>query len=175
MADETIVGPADEYDETAPSSSLRTVGGSRPSWCSNAASDPTSTFHAHFVWDDTEAAHRYRLQQAGGLIRKFKIVRNVGGRTIKVDAFVKVPDSTDGYVPVQEAVTMDWVVQQRRIRIVASMERLAVELRHWDEFTAVADAITDDSRRGDDLNMAGEARRALSRSAEACLAAVWQE
>jgi hypothetical protein len=36
---------------------------------------------------------------------------------------------------------MDWVVQQRRIRLIASMERLAVELRHWDEFTTLADAI----------------------------------
>jgi ABC-type transporter lipoprotein component MlaA len=78
-----------------------------------------------------------------GLIRKFKVVRNVGGRTIKVDAFVKVPDSTDGYVPVHEAMTMDWVVQQRRIRMIAQMERLAQELRHWDEFAAVADAIVD--------------------------------
>ena len=95
------------------------------------------------MWDDSEAAHRYRLQQAGGLIRKFKVVRNVGGRTIKVDAFVKVPDSTDGYVPVHEAMTMDWVVQQRRIRLIASMERLAEELRSWDEFSTVAEAINE--------------------------------
>jgi hypothetical protein len=140
MPDETIVGPADEYDELQ---QLLTELGGRVTaeQVLERAQDPGSTFHAHFVWDDGEAAHRYRLQQAGALIRKFKVVRNVGGRTIKVDAFVKVPDSTDGYVPVHEAVTMDWVVQQRRIRLIASMERLAVELRHWDEFTTLADAI----------------------------------
>lgn len=141
MPDETIVGPADEYDEM---NQLITSSGGRitAEAVLERAQDPGSLFHAHFTWDDTDAAHRYRLQQAGALIRKFKVVRNVGGRTITVDAFVKVPDSTDGYVPVHEAMTMDWVVQQRRIRIVASMERLAVELRHWDEFTSVADAIT---------------------------------
>jgi hypothetical protein len=142
MADETIVGAADEYDEMT---DLITANGGRVTaeQVLERAQDPTSPFHSHFVWDDTEAAHRYRLQQAGALIRKFKVVRNVGGRTIKVDAFVKVPDSTDGYVPVHEAMTMDWVVQQRRIRMIASMERLAQELRHWDEFTSVADAIVD--------------------------------
>jgi hypothetical protein len=142
MSDETIVGAADEYDEML---GLIAANGGRVTAevVLERAQDPSSTFHAHFTWNDTEAARRYRLQQAGGLIRKFKVVRNVGGRTIKVDAFVKVPDSTDGYVPVHEAMTMDWVVQQRRIRMIAQMERLAQELRHWDEFAAVADAIVD--------------------------------
>ena len=142
MSDETIVGAADEYDEML---DLVSINGGRVTaeQVVERAQDPSSTFHPHFLWDDTAAAHRYRLQQAGGLIRKFKRVRDVGGRTIKVDAFVKVPDSTDGYMPVHEAMTMDWVVQQRRIRMVAQMERLAQELRHWDEFTSVADAIVD--------------------------------
>lgn len=142
MADESIQGPADEYQEMR---ELIVGNGGRVTaeLVLERASDPSSTFHDHFVWDDTEAAHRYRLQQAGGLIRKFKLIRNVGGRTITVDAFVKVPDSQDGYVPVQEAITMDYVVQHRRIQLIASMERLAEQLRSWDEFSMVADAITE--------------------------------
>lgn len=142
MSDESLIGPADEYDEMR---ALTDANAGRVSaeLVLERAADPASTFHSHFVWDDTDAAHRYRLQQAGQLIRKFKIVRNVGGRTIRVDAFVKVPDSTDGYVPVQQAVTMDWVVQHRRIQLIASMERLAEQLRSWDEFSMVADAITE--------------------------------
>jgi hypothetical protein len=142
MSEETIVGPADEYAEMI---DLVTELGGRVTaeQVLARASDPTSTFHKHFVWDDTEAARRYRLQQAGGLLRKFKVVQSTGGRTIKVDAFIKIPDSTDGYAPVREAITMDWVVAQRRIRLISTMERLAQELSHWDEFTAVADAITD--------------------------------
>lgn len=140
MSDEFIQGPSDEYVEMQ---QLIDEHGGRVTaeQVLDRAADPGSTFHPHFVWDDTEAARRYRLQQAGQLIRKFKIIRNVGGRTIKVDAFVKVPDSTDGYVPVHQAITMDWVVQHRRIRLIASMERLAEELRHWDEFSSVAEAI----------------------------------
>lgn len=142
MSDDTIVGPADEYAEMI---ELVTVYGGRVTaeQVVEKAADPTSTFHKHFVWDDTEAARRYRLQQAGGLLRKFKVVQSTGGRTIKVDAFIKIPDSTDGYAPVREAITMDWVVAQRRIRLISTMERLAQELSHWDEFTTVAEAITE--------------------------------
>jgi hypothetical protein len=142
MSDEAIQGPADEYAEMR---ALVESNGGRVTAeiILERATDPSSTFHSHFVWDDTEAAHRYRLQQAGGLIRKFKVIRNVGGRTIRVDAFVKVPDAADGYVPVQEAMTMDWVVQHRRIQLIASMERLAEQLRNWEEFSVVAEAITE--------------------------------
>lgn len=141
MADDTIIGPADEYLEME---ALVATNGGRVTaeLVLERAQDPASTFHQHFVWDDGEAAHRYRLQQAGGLIRKFKVVRNIGSRTIRVDAFVKVDDSADGYAPVRDAITMDWLVQQKRIRLIAAMERLAGELRDWDEFTSVADAIT---------------------------------
>jgi len=34
-----------------------------------AASDPESLLHSYFIWDDTEAAKRYRLWQARQLIR----------------------------------------------------------------------------------------------------------
>jgi hypothetical protein len=142
MSDQSIIGPADEYDELT---QLVEANGGRVTaeLVLERAQDPTSSFHTHFVWDDTEAAHRYRLQQAGQLIRKFKLVRNSGGRTIRVEAFVKVPDSQDGYVPVEQAVTMDWVVQHRRIQLIASMERLAEQLRSWDEFSLVAEAISE--------------------------------
>lgn len=42
-----------------------------------AAKDPESVLHAEFEWDDDEAAHAYRVAQAGALIRrvKFTIVR----------------------------------------------------------------------------------------------------
>jgi len=37
------------------------------------ASHPKSVFHNEFEWDDTKAAHRYRLRQASKLIRWIKI------------------------------------------------------------------------------------------------------
>lgn len=39
-----------------------------------------SPLHKHFCWDNDEAAHRYRLEQARALIRHFKITIDRPGR-----------------------------------------------------------------------------------------------
>lgn len=41
----------------------------RPEAVVQAAADPASPLHSSFTWDDTEAARRYRLDQARALIR----------------------------------------------------------------------------------------------------------
>lgn len=49
------------------------------------ARDEASPLHPHFEWDDSEAAEQYRLVQARGLIRRYKVTVEV-----KPDTFVKV-------------------------------------------------------------------------------------
>lgn len=49
----------------------------RPTDVLDAAADPASPLHHHFEWDDTEAAHRFRLHQASTLIRSV-VVRYAG-------------------------------------------------------------------------------------------------
>jgi hypothetical protein len=39
-----------------------------------AAKDPASAMHNWFTWEDTEAARRYRLMEAGSLIRSIEVV-----------------------------------------------------------------------------------------------------
>lgn len=39
----------------------------------SAASDPQSAMHRYFEWDDTAAAHEYRLSQARQLIRSIQV------------------------------------------------------------------------------------------------------
>lgn len=107
-----------------------------------AAANPASAMHDHFLWDDTEAAKRYRLTQAGALLRRFQIVRQTATRRITVPAYVRIPDTTNGYGRTADVIGHDWVVQQRRLRIIASMERLRDELVNWEEFTGLAEALT---------------------------------
>jgi hypothetical protein len=38
------------------------------------AKDPSSVMHSWFTWEDTEAARRYRLIEAGSLIRSIEVV-----------------------------------------------------------------------------------------------------
>lgn len=103
------------------------------------ASDPTSPLHEHFCWDDGEAAHRYRLQQAGALIRRFKIVRPLGDRVVSVPAFVRT--GKEGYRPSQTVMTQDLLNAQHRARLLLAMRRLADELRSWDEFREAAELL----------------------------------
>ena len=93
------------------------------------ASSPDHPLHARFVWDDTEAARRYREVQAAGLIRsvKIKVVTTPERDPILVRAFISrsemepdrspatggdgLPDPEDAavgqYQPVEEVVQSD--------------------------------------------------------------------
>lgn len=55
------------------------------------ARDPTTALHAKFVWDDTEAARRYRLQQAGEVIRLVITVYEEASKVHRIRAFVSLP------------------------------------------------------------------------------------
>lgn len=45
----------------------------RPDAIVEVARDPSNIFHDKFTWDDTEAAEKYRLQEATQLIQSFKV------------------------------------------------------------------------------------------------------
>ena len=93
------------------------------------ARDEASPLHTHFEWDDSEAAEQYRLVQARGLIRRYKVTVEV-----KPDTFVKVrqfssvpaadPDEGTDYVLTSEALKddaqRDFIFQQC-IREIASL------------------------------------------------------
>lgn len=55
---------------------IRKEGGGilRPPAVVEAARDPKNPLHDEFQWDDTEAAHQYRLWQARELIVKVRVV-----------------------------------------------------------------------------------------------------
>ena len=56
------------------------------------ATSPDSPLHRYFVWDDTDAARRYRLLQAGMLIRRCRVrVEVEPERTVSVRAFLPIP------------------------------------------------------------------------------------
>ena len=92
-----------------------------PSLVVAAAVDPSHELHPRFVWDDSEAAKRYRLVQASGLIRSvhIRIDRGEDSEPVRVRAFVadremslsqESPDSEDlcgTYRPVEEVVASD--------------------------------------------------------------------
>ena len=55
-----------------------------------SARDPSSPLHAHFDWDDTEAAEKWRHEQARQLIRSVKITIS-DASPVSVRAYVSLP------------------------------------------------------------------------------------
>lgn len=69
-----------------------------------AAQDVSSPIHSLFEWDDTIAAHEYRLEQARRVVRM--TITTVEGERVR--AFVHLR-SVDTYTPIEDALaTTDW-------------------------------------------------------------------
>lgn len=78
----------------------KSKGGLVPAEVVKSASRKSSPLHRFFTWDDTEAARRYREEQAAFLIRRIKVeIQTSPTKTLTVRAFVNVrePDD-DGYI-----------------------------------------------------------------------------
>jgi hypothetical protein len=80
-----------------------------PALIVHVASDPDHPLHSSFEWDDTTAAHKYRLTQAQEMVRRFQIAyRDTRNRekTVREWTSVKRPNHpTPVYVPTEEVVT----------------------------------------------------------------------
>ncbi len=68
------------------------------------AADPDSPLHDAFIWDDTEAAHKYRLDQARGLIRWVKYESKLVSHTVSVPKYVSygTEQADSGYESIED-------------------------------------------------------------------------
>lgn len=116
-----------------------TQGTLTPRLVVDLASDPDHPLHDRFEWDDTIAADRYRLAQAGQLIRSVK-VRYVDAPEPKdVNAFHSTPspDGNSSYTPVEEVVR-DEVGYQLVVRAMRrEFEAFRRRYQHLEEFAAM--------------------------------------
>ncbi len=91
------------------------------------AVSPDSPIHDRFDWDETKAAHQWRLQQARGLIREVQVVWE--GREIEEFYNVTISQNTKqkrGYVSLKKVLSDSGLHNQ------VLLEALK-ELRHWQE------------------------------------------
>lgn len=91
------------------------------------ARDPKSPAHKYFEWRDSVAAHRYRLGQAGELIRSVKCEVVFEDRVIVAPAYVHQPGSAPGYSHVEivkkDDLTARRVMREEISRAIAAVER----------------------------------------------------
>lgn len=126
-----------------------------------SARDPESPLHAYFEWDDTEAAHKYRMSQARGLIRRLKTEVNHYDYVIKAPVYVRDPDvphGDSGYVAIaavrREEDRARRVMVDEMKRVADSIGRaklIAIALGVTDELELI-DRIVSDVRAKVDIN-----------------------
>ena len=69
-----------------------------------AARNPNSSMHGQFDWDDSTAAHEYRLSQARALIKRVKVnVIRTDNEIVKVSSYIRSPTGA-GYEPTQKVM-----------------------------------------------------------------------
>jgi hypothetical protein len=112
----------------------------------NEARDAKHPLHSKFNWDDSDAAERYRLIQAGELIRTFKVVYREDDREKHaVNGFVSVP-ATAGlprrYEPVEEVMANPLQAQlllQQALREAHAFRRKYAHLAEYAQLLQVLD------------------------------------
>lgn len=105
-----------------------------------AARPATSPLHAHFEWDDSEAAAKYRIDQARALIRVCVEYVGSGDNKRKIQAFVSL--STDrntggGYRSTQTVLLMDSMRQQLIADALNEMDRFRAKFSSVSELADV--------------------------------------
>lgn len=103
------------------------------------ARDPAHPLHHRFTWDDTEAARKYRLHEAGQLLRVTYRQPLGGGRTADLRAFWVVHEPRTGtptneYKPLEEVVD-DPIQKELMLRqMERDWERFKQRWQHMKEF-----------------------------------------
>jgi hypothetical protein len=80
--------------------------------------------HENFEWDDQEAAHQYRLEQARYIIRAIEIDEEESGEVITRPLFVSIDENEESYTEVRTVLTDE---QQRD----AWLKQALRELNSW--------------------------------------------
>lgn len=120
----------------------RTGGVLLPSHVLQAAMSPDSPLHHVFLWDDTEAAQRWRLQQARQLISSYEVYFEP--LKIHVRAFSSLSldrSSGGGYRPISEIMAQAPLREQLLRQALQELESAQNKYRHLQELSQVWGAV----------------------------------
>lgn len=119
------------------------AGSLTPAAVVDAARDPTHPLHPAFCWDDTEAAERWREQQARVLINSVRVVvTRSDGQSVRV-AFVSVvnPLGERGYQPSSVVMGTPDLRAQALADALAALDGWRCRYSHLEELAEVFAAI----------------------------------
>lgn len=91
------------------------------------AQDKSSPLHDQFTWDDTEAAHQWRLEQARTLIRSVRVEIQTETKTVSTVRYVRSPEAIgrqQGYADVTKLRTREDLAREALRREFAAARAL---------------------------------------------------
>jgi len=107
-----------------------------------AARDPNSPLHQYFTWSDSEAAERWRMQEAQNLIRSFSIYNEE--LKIRVRALTSLEDDREeggGYRWTIDVLQRPDLREQYLISALKDLEAVRKRYAHVQELVALWQAI----------------------------------
>lgn len=114
------------------------------------ARDETTALHGEFEWDDSEAAHQYRLDQARRIIRVNVQILPVGGRDIVVPVYVSLVQDRNqaggGYRRLVDVMSDEELRAQLLQQAMKDFERVGLRYRALQELAPVFEALERVSR-----------------------------
>ena len=104
------------------------------------ARDKTTALHSHFDWDDTSAAHQWRLEQARGLIRVTVAYEEALAKQTRV--WVSLPSdrlSGGGYRKVVDVMRSD----KKDELLTAAKAEMQAFIKRYHDLEAVAGVVAE--------------------------------
>jgi len=141
-----VKGSAQEIGERLSKIRQQHQGRLTPEAVLDDASDEASPLHPAFVWDDTEAAHRFRIQQAGQIIRAVVVVVESAEKVGPVRAFVSVrqqDDDAPSYTTIEHAMSDESLRTQVIAQALAEANEWKQRYKQYGELAKIVEAIED--------------------------------
>lgn len=101
----------------------------------NAARAKSSPLHSYFTWDDSHAAERYRLIEAGRLIATVRIeyTPKKAAQVVYTPAFIPTGTNSEGkreYFPIEEVTRNEFLQQKALADARSEMEGTRARYSH---------------------------------------------
>ncbi len=108
----------------------------------NAAKDPNSPLHRHFQWDDSKAAHQYRLWQARELIANVTFEPTPDRPAFRAYVNLREPGEVEGrYVNTIDALSDPTTRKAVVSRALSELERVRDRYEQLSELASIWRAI----------------------------------
>ena len=122
--------------------------GLSPATLLEASRDPSAPLHNEFIWDNDEAAERYRLSQARSIIQNIVIsVKRMDGSEVKDRQFVSAPGGKGQYVSLQSALGKEEWTAHLLKQAEDELRSFEAKYRRLNELAGVNAAIEDFLKR----------------------------